>query len=1355
MRHPSVHIREHVIPEGLSVIQSAEILGVGRPALSTFLNGKAALSLDMALRLEKSFDANAQELLNMQIEYDKHQVVIGSRDRPPKSYVPPFLQPKAKDIEKWAASGIIPRFRLAVFLRTLIGSTGYGVTLSNFPGDDEAERKGWDGRLNATEATPWIPEGSSCWEFSTTNEPFTKARNDYNLRTEEVDHEERQNTTFVFVTPHGWNNKSREDWLNKCRSLGHWKDVRVYDSNDLVQWLEQSIPAQTWFAKETNSKSLGTSTLEAFWNDWNAQWTKDRIPNLFQSSVDEYKQVISNNLSADVNNPIVISSDSVMEALAYLYCLFTTGSELLSSSYDKVVVFTEKGTLKKVATKYSDFIAVITNPEIEKELDSFRNDIQSILVYPKTARRMKPDVVELRPLRYGTFEKALSEAGYKTGEIEQLSKESGRSLTVLRRRISKLPSVRIPDWAKNVDTESELIPFLFAGTWRTDNSTDRFVMRILSNDKELEHIEEKYRKPGDIFESPVWTTDSAKGLISKIDVLHAVAPFITESHLQRYFKIARIVLTGVDNSNDCDKEGGDLTNLAERVHEISPELRENILDTLVMLAVYCELLIRVDKKPKLETKLSELVKELLGDLTLFKRNPFSDDLRYYAEACPEAFIDIIERDIRHENSVCREQANADSTGVFDNSFMTGLLAALEVLAWSTNHIPYVVDILISLSSTQNSRRVNDSTFGSLNKILNNMLPQTSASAEQRRILLKQVMEKDRNVAWRLCMSILDPYPRVITDNFKPMYRDLGQRLDQPVLKSDVYKVKDYCAECIKNEFVLDQDKINELLSIVQILSGPTHNQIWEAIKKWCGAASTSDRAWVKSKIRKIAFTKAAKKYAATRGLDESHFSSAKELYDKLVVTDVFLQHRWLFENMWIERTLEDERNYSYDQDHEESVKRRRIEAINEIYRKRGLSGIMELLFSSCSAWIVGSVINGSKISQPEMVEFVSNLVRGDHGEGGNSLDSDILNALMKSITDNQTFLYSLLDNLPKSEHLEILLISPFNENTWVKVRELTLTDQTEYWQGVNTLSPKLSVDQLETAVTNLLKVKRPRIALRIIEFDIQNLSSRLLFQILYDLYENDDGNFDTADEDEWIIQRILGLLNQRKDLSEYQLASIELKFIGQLDIDATHPLNIEMLVESEPTYFVQLVAYAYEQDRDEVDFKPESDSHLRISGKRARQILDRLKRVPGHDENGTLNSDRMLRWIKEVRRVSRARFLENFCDRKIGDIYAKAIQSNFSKWPVEPVASVLEEVLSEDMLKGIVSGLYWYSFNKPAKTYGGEHDRKESQWHQKKAESLRFTHPRVAKVHDQVAKLLKETADEEAEWAESGERLRG
>ncbi len=69
--HPGQFIRNEIIdPHGLSVTEAAKALGVTRPALSALLNGRAALSPEMALRIEKAFGPKMDTLLRMQTSYE-------------------------------------------------------------------------------------------------------------------------------------------------------------------------------------------------------------------------------------------------------------------------------------------------------------------------------------------------------------------------------------------------------------------------------------------------------------------------------------------------------------------------------------------------------------------------------------------------------------------------------------------------------------------------------------------------------------------------------------------------------------------------------------------------------------------------------------------------------------------------------------------------------------------------------------------------------------------------------------------------------------------------------------------------------------------------------------------------------------------------------------------------------------------------------------------------------------------------------------------------------------------------------------------------------------------------------------
>jgi len=72
--HPGGILRRQcLMPLGLSVTEAAKGLGVTRQALSDLLNGKAGVSVEMAIRLAKAFGSSPETWLGLQTAYDLWQ----------------------------------------------------------------------------------------------------------------------------------------------------------------------------------------------------------------------------------------------------------------------------------------------------------------------------------------------------------------------------------------------------------------------------------------------------------------------------------------------------------------------------------------------------------------------------------------------------------------------------------------------------------------------------------------------------------------------------------------------------------------------------------------------------------------------------------------------------------------------------------------------------------------------------------------------------------------------------------------------------------------------------------------------------------------------------------------------------------------------------------------------------------------------------------------------------------------------------------------------------------------------------------------------------------------------------------
>lgn len=69
--HPGAILREEILaPLNLNVTKAAKALGVRRATLSDLLNEKAALSPEMALRIEKAFGVSMDMMLRIQTAWD-------------------------------------------------------------------------------------------------------------------------------------------------------------------------------------------------------------------------------------------------------------------------------------------------------------------------------------------------------------------------------------------------------------------------------------------------------------------------------------------------------------------------------------------------------------------------------------------------------------------------------------------------------------------------------------------------------------------------------------------------------------------------------------------------------------------------------------------------------------------------------------------------------------------------------------------------------------------------------------------------------------------------------------------------------------------------------------------------------------------------------------------------------------------------------------------------------------------------------------------------------------------------------------------------------------------------------------
>lgn len=1366
--HPGVRIKAEVIPSGMSVTKAAELMGVGRPALSRLLNGHASLSADMAARLEKAFQHPLKDLMEMQARYEAAQATQKEAPAGTKAYVPPFLAIKANDIEGWVSHNIQARTRFAVFLRTLVHSTGRGLTKVDFPGNDDAERPGWDGFVEANEGAPWVPSGRSGWEFGTNEDPKPKAEHDFS-KSVKAHESERAETTFVFVTPRRWAGK--EAWASAKKATGLWKDVRAYDASDVEQWLEQSLPAQAWFANETRIPAQHVRSLDKCWADWACVSTPPLPGTLFDLAVEAAKRVVNSRLSKQAEGPILIAADSAEEALAFLSQLLgERGGEELVPYRDRVLVFDKPGVLPRLAEGAQTFIPVVFTREVERELAPYTKSMHSFVIYPRNGLIAPPDIV-LEPANYETFQKALEEMGKSRDEIARLASASGRSLTVLRRQLSTLPAVRQPEWAAAPQTAASLVPFMLVGAWNSKNETDKVGLSLLAGERSYSDLERECQSLAQLNDAPIWSLGAHRGVISKIDLLHAIAGAVTPADLERYFEMARIVLGEDDPSLDLPEDQRWAASIHGKTREFSSAFREGISETLVLLAVQGGELFKGRLGLDPEDHVARVVRDLLPTpLTKRILEANDRDLPTYAEAAPDEFLSILERDLKSENPAVFGLLRPVNPNVFGASpSRTGLLWALEGLSWSPATLPRAAHILARLSEVEINDNWVNKPINSLKSIFRSWMPQTAAPLQQRVALIKRLAEKFPNAAWQVCISQFGDLHQTGDYSHKPRWRPDGYGFGEPIPTWG--PIVDFVHEMIEMALTWKEYSLEMLCDLVErvhALGEGDQTRVWSLVEMWARTKATdTDKATMREKIRVTTLSRRAAIRARKRGKTTNFTPAAAAVYAALEPSDVLNKYAWLFRSAWVEESadeIEDIEKIDLDA-REERIKNHRAEALREILRDRGLAGLIEISERGQASWVIGALLASSVLAEHELrhllrLAFTPILA----GKEDVHSHKNLIRGAVRSVADDdkrEAILKGVAAGFSEEEEVKLYVLAPFGKSTWKLVDTLSEAAQAMYWSEV---TPDWLGDNdasANEAVERLLKAERPRAAFSCVKYQPAQVEVQVLFRLLSDMARGGNDQPGQYMLEQYDIEKAFKHLNSSQALTLEQKAGLEYAYIELLakplergDGDSFGIPNLERYVEAHPEVFVHAIVWSYKR-RDGATDPPEyqvAQDRIDSLAKRGQSFLMAVERIPGHNDLGELEADRLAKWVATVRQSCAELSRGDVADICIGKLLSRAPVGKDGVWPCEPVRDVMEDIQSEAMMDGAHTGVF-NSRGIHWRGEGGNQERELAEKYRHWSQALQVSHPFVA---SRLLANLAKTYDRDAsrEDTEAGIRRR-
>ena len=1342
--HPGTLVRRLALePKQLTVTAAAKLLGVGRPALSNFLNGRTSATKEMAVKIEQAFGLSAHKILTMQSEYDGHQASANASAGDTLPYVAPYLEFKSTDVEAWVERNIPTRVRLPVLLRTLAHSTDPALNKIDFPGNNDGERPGWDGWIETGKGNAWVPKGVSGWEIGTDVNVAKKAEGDYRSRTDSVAPDKRAGITFVFVSPRHWPGKAQ--WVKSKQALGEWKDVRAYDSCDLEQWLQQSHAGQIWFANETGNPVAGVRTLAQCWSHWSEVSVPTLSGKLFAPAVETARLLFKTRLSSAPGAPTIVAADSSEEALAFLAQLFlpvSSDDEIddLGRYYDRVLIFDQPGIIEKLALGAKQFIAVATNREVEKELGRFARDIHTIAVYPRNATSADIDIT-LKPLSYMAFREGLEDMGLDRDDIHKLERESGRSPTVLRRRLSSVPAIRTPQWAADEGVSAELVPFLLVGAWSSANTTDQTLLTLLADKDGYDELDKACHRLARLDDAPVWAVGTYRGVVSKVDLLFAIAGSVGLDDLRKYFDLAKIVLGEDDPKLDLPEERRWFSGMGEKTREFSSVMRQGVAETLVLLAVHGNSLFQSRLGIDCEFEAEKLVRETLDPLTTRKLEANDRDLPVYAEAAPLTFLKILEEDLKADHPETYGLLRPAESSLFGGCPRTGLIWALEVLAWNPEHLPRVSMILAQLSEIEIEDNWVNKPINTLQSIFRVWMPQTAASHEERLDVIRGIKEKYPEVAWWICIEQTHTGHGSGDYNERPKWRTDAQGFGEPLKTRG--PVIQFMHDLVEIMFQWEHHTPSMLGDLVKrlpdlrILGQDSQDRVWQLVDAWLATKpSDRDKADLREIIRRNVLSRMGKRrtnpdeYAVLSKL-------AKSVCGKLEPSDVLYRNEWLFRTSWVEDSadelIEEDPDFRARERH---IQELRVSALSAILDERGLAGIVDLAGMGDCAFEIGRLMTNNILDSQVHSEFVVEVLgscNGDH----DALElrcKQLLNGAMFGIhhrDESVTTFDGIKSALSPEQFCVVLMLSPFRKATWQFVDNLPSGLQEKYWINVQPHWIHDADDENNEAVERLLKAKRPRAAFACVHYKLDQLNPELLFRMMSDVVTEDVDPQEHYQLEEYYIDKAFRFIDASSEITLEQKAGLELAYMDALarpwNDKAFGLPNLEKYIEANPEFFAQAVVWTYKRSDDGKD--PDGwavpEEQILLRAKRGYKLLEGLRRFPGQGRPQREEQQKLLSWVRTVRELCEQLKRRDMGDQCIGKLLAHSPLGEDGIWPCESVRHVMEEAHSEQMMRGAHTSLY-NSRGVVTRAEGGAQERELAEKYRKWAVELRTSHPFVS-----------------------------
>ena len=548
------------------------------------------------------------------------------------------------------------------------------------------------------------------------------------------------------------------------------------------------------------------------------------------------------------------------------------------------------------------------------------------------------------------------------------------------------------------------------------------------------------------------------------------------------------------------------------------------------------------------------------------------------------------------------------------------------------------------------------------------------------------------------------------------------------------------------------ETLGDLVESLQHLPEEDQIKIWDLVDAWIQMEDDDQcRAKLRERIRRFALTRRGKR----RKLKNETRDRALKAYTLLTPRDPIMRHQWLFAKMWVDESTEEfeDENFDYEK-REEKIRRLRIDALREIWAGQKFDGILSLLKVSGADSAIGwHLADGVLKEEQDAINFVQKSMETEDQTILLKIDGMLSGFLRKLDGESRKpIVLSMIASLPQVKIIRLFKCLPFEKDTWQQLEALGVELADSYWQEVYPGWVGREDSEINYVIDKLLDAKRPRAAFQSAHFSFEEVETSRLKRLLNEVATCDAEPTGRYRLDPHDISSALDILQLRPAVPEEEMAALEFKYIQALDHTEHGIPNLQRQLAKSPSFFMQIIALTYKRSDDGED-PPEWGinklEHNEALFSAAYAVLHRMKYIPGRDQTGNIDEEKLRAWLTEVRSLCLKHGRAKIGDQIIGEILATAPVGEDGVWPCEPVRAVLEEISSHDIAAGMGVGVYNLR-GIHSRGEGGNQERELAEKYRNWSGKLAFEYPYVANLVGQIATKY----DRDAAWEDSEAAVR-